>query len=74
MACLVITGVRHDGVKEVLALEDGYRKSKEAWMTVLRDLKQRGLQAPKLSVADGALGFWAADTLLPYHTFRRSLQ
>ncbi len=60
LACLVIIGVRPDGVKEVIALEDGYRESTESWATLLRDLKQRGLSAPKLAIADGALGFWAA--------------
>jgi transposase-like protein len=60
LACLVIIGVRADGVKEVLALEDGYRESTESWATLLRDLKHRGLTAPKLAVADGALGFWKA--------------
>lgn len=60
LACLVIIGVRPDGVKEVIALEDGYRESTESWATVLRDLKRRGLSTPKLAVADGALGFWAA--------------
>lgn len=60
LACLVIIGVRPDGVKEVIALEDGYRESTESWATLLRDLKHRGLTAPKLAVADGALGFWKA--------------
>jgi len=60
LACLVIIGVRPDGVKEVIALEDGYRESTESWATLLRDLKRRGMPAPKLAVADGALGFWAA--------------
>jgi len=60
LACLVIIGVRPDGVKEVVAIEDGYRESTESWLTVLRDLKRRGLHAPKLAMADGALGFWAA--------------
>ena len=60
LAALVVIGVRPDGRKEVLALEDGYRESTESWTTLLRDLKQRGLPAPKLAVADGALGFWAA--------------
>ena len=60
LACLVIIGVRPDGVKEVIALEDGYRESTESWSSLLRDLKQRGLSAPKLAIADGALGFWAA--------------
>jgi len=60
LACLVIIGVRTDGVKEVIAIDDGYRESTESWLTLLRDLKRRGLSAPKLAMADGALGFWAA--------------
>jgi transposase-like protein len=60
LACLVVIGVRPDGVKEVIALEDGYRESTESWATLLRDLKHRGLATPKLAVADGALGFWKA--------------
>lgn len=60
LACLVVIGVRADGTKEVLALEDGYRESTESWATLLRDLKRRGLTVPKLAVADGALGFWKA--------------
>jgi putative transposase len=60
LACLVIIGVRPDGVKEVIAIDDGYRESTESWLTLLRDLKSRGMTAPKLAMADGALGFWAA--------------
>ena len=61
LACLVVIGVTPDGDKEVIALEDGYRESTESWATLLRDLKARGLErAPKLAIADGALGFWAA--------------
>lgn len=60
LACLVIIGVRPDGTKEVIALEDGYRESTESWKILLRDLKRRGLPAPKLAVADGAVGFWTA--------------
>ena len=60
LACLVVIGVRPDGVKEVIAIDDGYRESTESWLTLLRDLKARGLNGPKLAVADGALGFWVA--------------
>jgi putative transposase len=60
LCTLVLLGVRPDGTKEVVALEDGYRESAESWRTVLRDLKQRGLRAPVLAIGDGALGFWAA--------------
>jgi transposase-like protein len=57
---LVVIGVREDGEKELLAVEDGYRESTESWAGVLRDLKRRGLNCPKLVVGDGALGAWAA--------------
>ena len=60
LACLTLIGVLPDGTKEVVALEDGYRESTESWKTLLRDLKHRGLPAPKLAIADGALGFWAS--------------
>ena len=60
LACLVIVGVTIDGSKEIVALEDGYSESEEAWASLLRDLKRRGLPAPLLAIGDGALGFWAA--------------
>jgi len=60
LACLVLIGVRLDGKKEVIAIEDGYRESTESWASLLRDLKRRGMPAPVLAVGDGALGFWAA--------------
>ena len=60
LAALVVVGVRPDGSKEVIAIEDGYRESTESWLTVLRDLKTRGMRAPALAIGDGALGFWSA--------------
>lgn len=60
LTCLVLVGVRRDGTKELIALEDGYRESEEAWLTLLRELKKRGMPAPALVVGDGALGFWNA--------------
>ena len=60
LCTLVMIGVRPDGTKELVAVEDGYRESAESWATVLRDLKHRGLRAPVMAVGDGALGFWAA--------------
>jgi len=56
----VLIGVREDGKKELVAVEDGYRESAESWRSVLRNLKQRGLEAPLLAIGDGALGFWKA--------------
>lgn len=60
LSLLVVIGVDVEGNKRLLALEDGYRESKESWLAVLRDLRDRGLRAPVLAVGDGALGFWAA--------------
>lgn len=58
---LVLIGVTKEGQKELLAVESGFRESKDSWLEVLRDLKRRGLAiAPKIAVGDGALGFWAA--------------
>ena len=60
LCLLVVIGVREDGVKELLAVEDGYRESTDSWAQVLRDLRERGLNEPKLVTGDGALGAWAA--------------
>lgn len=59
-AVLTVIGVDLAGRKHLIALEEGYRESKESWLEVLRSLRDRGLQAPVLAVGDGALGFWAA--------------
>jgi transposase-like protein len=59
-AFLIVLGVNEDGLKEPLAILEGYRESKESWAGVLRDLKARGLTDPKLFVGDGALGLWGA--------------
>lgn len=58
---LVIMGATAEGEKELIAVIDGYRESKQSWLELLLDLKQRGMShAPKLALGDGALGFWAA--------------
>lgn len=58
---LVIIGATKDGDKELLAIEGGYRESEQSWLSLLHDLKRRGLQkAPELAVGDGSLGFWKA--------------
>jgi len=58
---LVIIGSKEDGSKELLAIDSGFRESKESWLSIIRNLKHRGLRtAPKIAIGDGALGFWAA--------------
>ncbi|OLL70056.1 Mobile element protein [Pseudonocardia sp. Ae168_Ps1] len=60
LCLLVLIGVRADGRKELVALADGYRESTESWADLLRDCARRGMRAPVLAIADGALGFWGA--------------
>ena len=58
---LVLMGATADGKKELIAVLDGYRESEQSWTELLNDVKRRGLTVdPKLTIADGALGFWAA--------------
>jgi len=57
---LVIVGGLSDGRKVILAVEPGYRESTESWSGVLRDLKRRGMNCPRLVVGDGNLGIWGA--------------
>ena len=59
-ALLVVVGALRDGRKIILAVESGHRESKESWARLLRDLRRRGLAIPRLMVADGHLGIWAA--------------
>lgn len=60
LCALVVIGVNERGQKRFLAIEDGVRESTQSWREVLLDLKARGMNAPKLAVGDGAMGFWAA--------------
>lgn len=57
---LVVVGCDVRGRKHFLAIEDGFRESAASWKGLLLSLKDRGLDAAKLAVGDGALGFWAA--------------
>lgn len=58
---LVLIGATPEGRKELLGFTDGARENAQDWREMLLDLKSRGLTiAPKLAVADGALGFWKA--------------
>jgi transposase-like protein len=56
----VLIGVNSEGEKRYLALEAGYRESKESWAGVLRQLKMRGVKNPRLFIGHRNLGLWAA--------------
>ena len=57
---LVMIGVRAEGTKELIALDDGHRESTESWADLLRSCKRRGMGAAVLAAGDGAPGFWGA--------------
>jgi len=59
-AVLVVIGVFTDGTKRVLAVDPGYRESCDSWKAVLGSLERRGMNKPRMVVADGGPGFWAA--------------
>lgn len=59
---LTLLGAKPDGTKELLAMEIGYRESKDSWGEVLRSLRDRGLSEPLVFIADGNLGLWASLT------------
>ena len=60
LCTLVMIGVKADGTKEPVALEDGCRESAESRASLLRNLRDRGLRAPVVAIGDGAPGFWSA--------------
>ena len=60
LCALVIIGVDTRGEKHFLSIEDGTRESTQSWREILLSLKERGLNMPRLAIADGAMGFWAA--------------
>jgi transposase-like protein len=59
-ALLVLIGALPHGQKIVLAVESGQRESTAAWGAVWRDLRARGLEPWRGTIADGHLGIWAA--------------
>jgi putative transposase len=66
LCALVVMGVNERGEKRFLAIEDGVRESTQSWREVLLKLKARGMNAPKLGIGDGAMGFWGAlDEVYP---------
>jgi len=57
---LVVVAALSDGSKVILAVEAGVRESTESWSRLLRELKRRGMNCPRLVIGDGHLGIWGA--------------
>ena len=56
-AAYVVIGVNLDGEKEVLGIWIGANESSKFWLSVLNDLKNRGLQNVLIFCVDGLNGF-----------------
>lgn len=60
-ACILVAlAGLSDGSKVFVGFQAGYRESTESWAGLLRDLKKRGMNRPRLVSGDGHLGIWAA--------------
>lgn len=59
-ALLVLIGVNSEGKKELIAVMEGYRESRESWKEIWRGVKDRGLPAPLLAIGDGIPSLWEA--------------
>ena len=59
-ALLVAVAGLVDGSKVVVAIKAGARESTESWSELLRKLKEKGLNCPRLVIGDGHLGIWGA--------------
>ena len=57
-ALLVAIGALSNSRKVALAVRSGHRESIESWSAMLRDLRDRGMPAPRLVIGDGHLGIW----------------
>lgn len=59
-ACMLVAlAGLSDGSKVFVGFQTGYRESSESWAALLRDLKKRGMNGPRLVIGDGHLGIWA---------------
>lgn len=59
-AILCLWAICGDGKKRLLDIVLGNRESREAWLEPLRGLVRRGMNAPVMTVSDGAPGLTAA--------------
>ena len=56
-AAYVVIGINLDGKKEVLGIWIGANESSKFWLSVLNDLKNRGVQNVLIFCVDGLNGF-----------------
>lgn len=56
LAAYIILGINQDGIKEVLSIQIGENESSKYWLSVLNELKNRGVKDILILCADGLSG------------------
>lgn len=73
-AAYVVIGVNLDGEKEVLGIWIGANESSKFWLSVLNDLKNRGVQSVLIFCVDGLNGFKEAiGATFPFAKIQRCI-
>lgn len=73
-AAYVVLGVNMDGEKEVLGIWVGANESSKFWLSVLNDLRNRGLQNVLVFCVDGLNGFKEAiGSVYPFSKIQRCI-
>jgi putative transposase len=73
-AAYVVIGVNLDGEKEVLGIWIGANESSKFWLSVLNDLKNRGIQNVLIFCVDGLKGFKEAiGATFPFAKIQRCI-
>lgn len=73
-AAYVVLGVNMDGEKEVLGIWVGANESSKFWLSVLNDLKNRGVQDVLVFCVDGLNGFKEAiEAAYPFAKIQRCI-
>mgnify|MGYP002508199601 FL=1 len=74
LAAYVILGINLEGKKEVLTIEVGQNESAKYWLSVLNNLKKRGVKDILIICADGLTGIKEAiNTAFPQTEYQRCI-
>ena len=74
LAAYVILGINQDGKKEVLTIQIGENESSKYWLTVLNELKNRGVKDILILCADGLTGIKEAiNVAFPKTEYQRCI-
>ena len=74
LAAYVILGINHEGKKEVLTIQVGENESSKYWLTVLNELKNRGVKDILIVCADGLTGIKEAiNAAFPKTEYQRCI-